>query len=98
MAEFILSERSKKDLRDIVDYTRQTWSEDQAVVYYNKLLDACEYLAQRNGTVGRTYDEIRSGLYGYHIARHIVFYRILASNTIRIVRILHDQMDYPRHL
>ena len=98
MAEFILSERSKKDLRDIFEYTKRSWSEAQAVIYYNKLLDACEYLAKKNGTVGRTYDEIRSGLYGYHIVRHVVFYRILASNTIRIVRILYDQMDYPQHL
>ena len=35
MAEYVLSERSKKDLRDIVNYMRETLSEDQAVVYYN---------------------------------------------------------------
>lgn len=98
MAEFILSERSQKDLRDIVNYTVKAWSETQAVIYYNGLLDTCEFIAERNGTVGRPYDEIRPGLYGYHTARHIIFYRILSKDKIRIVRILHDQMDFPRHL
>ncbi|MBR3527736.1 MAG: type II toxin-antitoxin system RelE/ParE family toxin [Bacteroidales bacterium] len=98
MAEFILSERSKKDLRDITNYTVQTWSETQAVTYYNVLLDACEFIAERVGTVGRSYEEIRSGLYGYHTGRHIIFYRILSKDKIRIVRILHDQMDFPQHL
>ena len=98
MREFILSEKAKDDLRNIADYTRKTWSEEQAVVYFNKLLDTCAFIARKNGTVGRLYDEIRPGLYGYHIARHIIFYRILSDNTIRIVRILHDQMDFPRHL
>ena len=45
MAEYVLSERSKKDLRDIDNYTRETWSEEQAVVYYNHLLDGCEFIA-----------------------------------------------------
>lgn len=98
MADFILSERAKNDLRAIADYTMKTWSEEQAVIYYNRLLDACDFIVQKEGTIGRLYDEIRPGLYGYHIARHIIFYRILSNNAIRIVRILHDQMDFPRHL
>ena len=52
MAEYVLSERSKKDLRDIVNYTRETWSEEQAVVYYNHLLDGCEFIAEKS-EIGR---------------------------------------------
>ena len=98
MAEFILSERAKKDLRDIANYTQRTWSEEQAVAYYNSLLDTCVFIAERGGTVGRHYDDIRPGLFGFHVVRHMIFYRILSGKRIRIVRILHDQMDFPRHM
>ena len=98
MTDFILSESAKKDLRNITTYTMETWSETQAIKYYNILLDACEYLASRQSPVGRSYDGIRPDLYGFHCARHIIFYRYLSSNRVRIVRILHERMDYPRHL
>ena len=98
MAEYVLSERSKKDLRDIVNYTRETWSEEQAVVYYNHLLDGCELIAEKSGQVGRSYDEVRPDLHGYHCHRHVIFFRILSKERVRIVRILHGQMDFPRHI
>ena len=98
MADFILTERSRKDLHDIVIYTAKTWSEEQAVKYYDILLDACEYIARKKGQVGLSYERVRPGLYGYHVARHIVFYRILSDGRIRVVRILHDRMDFLRHL
>lgn len=98
MAEYVLSERSKKDLRDIVNYTRETWSEEQAVVYYNHLLDGCEFIAEKSGRVGCSYDEVRPDLHGYHCHRHVIFFRILSKERVRIVRILHDQMDFPRHI
>ena len=98
MAEYVLSERSRKDLRDIVNYTRETRSEEQAVVYYNHLLDGCEFIAEKSGRVGRSYDEVRPDLHGYHCHRHVIFFRILSKERVRIVRILHDQMDFPRHI
>ena len=98
MAEYVLSERSKKDLRDIVNYTRETWSEEQAVVYYNNLLDGCEFIAEKSGQVGRSYEEVRPDLHGYHCHRHVIFFRILSKERVRIVRILHDQMDFPTYI
>lgn len=98
MAEYVLSERSKKDLRDIVNYTRETWSEEQAVVYYNNLLDGCEFIAEKSGQVGRSYEEVRPDLHGDHCHRHVIFFRILSKESVRIVRILHDQMDFPTHI
>lgn len=98
MAEFILSERSRKDLKDIGNYTKESWSEEQAVIYLNHLLDGCEFIAEKSGRVGCSYDDIRPNLHGYHCHRHVIFFRILAKDKVRIVRILHDQMDFSRHL
>ena len=47
MADFVLSERARKDLREIGDYTAE---------------------------------------------------KLISQNKIRIVRILHEKMDFPRHL
>ena len=45
MAKFVLSERAKRDLVDIWRYTLENWSEEQAIRYYNKLMEGCEHIA-----------------------------------------------------
>lgn len=45
MARFVISERARKDMVDIWRYTLENWSEEQAVRYYNKLMDGCEQIA-----------------------------------------------------
>lgn len=97
MASFIISEQAKKDLADIWNYTASEWSEEQAIRYYNGLLDSCEHIAKNPEITGRSYNEVRPNLRGANSGRHIIFYRILSNNKIRIVRILHMSMDYSRH-
>ena len=98
MAKFVLSERAKRDLVDIWRYTLDNWSEEQAIKNYNKLMDGCEFIASASDTVGRNYEEVRPGLWGMLCGRHIFFYRIISKEKVRIVRILHGKMDYPKHL
>ena len=97
MANFIISELAKKDIRDIWNYTKSEWSEEQANRYYNDLLDLCERIASNPEIIGRSYDDIRPNLRGAYCGRHIIFYRILSQRKVRIVRILHMAMDFPRH-
>lgn len=98
MAKFVLSERAKRDLVDIWLYTLENWSEEQAIRYYNKIIDGCEYIASASDMVGRSYEEVRPGLRGMICGRHIIFYRIISKDKVRIARILHGKMDYPKHL
>ncbi len=97
MADFVLSERAKKDLVDIANYTEKKWSEEQAERYIRMLLSACGELADKP-LVGRSYDPIYPGLRGSACDKHVIFYRVLSRSKVRIVRVLHEKMDFPRHL
>ena len=98
MSEYIISKKALEDLRDIWIYTLDTWSEKQADNYYQKLIDAFEYIASKPSSVGRSYKEVRSDYRGFPCGKHIVFYRVLKNGKIKIVRILHERMDVQRHL
>ena len=97
MAEFVLSERAKKDLIGIANYSEDKWSDEQAERYVRMLLTECGELANKP-LVGRSYDPIRPGLRGTSCGRHVIFYRVLSSDKVRIIRILHEKMDFLRHL
>ncbi len=97
MADFVLSERARRDLVNIGDYTAEKWSEQQAERYIRMLLAECKELPE-HPMAGRSYDRWRTGLKGYPCGKHIIFYRVLSRSRVRIVRILHERMDFPTHL
>jgi toxin ParE1/3/4 len=49
-------------------------------------------------------DDLSSGVRSLHIARaghkgrHVVIFRILDEETIEILRLLHDSMDFSKHI
>ena len=98
MVDYILSKKALADLRSIWLYTVETWSEEQADIYYQNLVQAFETIAKSPESAGHSYEEVRSGYRGCHTGRHIIFYRVLKNGKVRIVRILHERMDYGRHL
>ena len=98
MSKYVLSEKAKDDLRRIWHYTVDTWSIEQAKCYYNEILDTCDAIADGRVFSGSSYEGIRPGLHGYRSNHHVVFYRILSKGKIRVVRILHDKMDFLRHI
>ncbi|MBO4416619.1 MAG: type II toxin-antitoxin system RelE/ParE family toxin [Bacteroidales bacterium] len=48
--------------------------------------------------MGRSYSHIQENYWTYHWGSHIIFYRIEKDNTVSVVRILHERMDFDRHL
>ena len=97
MVGYIFSERAKQDIVEIGNYTESIWSEKQAEIYLRALFQECENLS-KNPLIGRSYDEYRKGLRGFPCGKHIIFYRILSKNRIRIVRVLHERMDVSRRI
>ena len=98
MAKIKLSKKAIADLDGIWDYTAQTWSEDQAVVYYRQLYTAIQGLNHLPVFLERSYDVIKPELFGFKVGHHIIFYKKGKNGPISVDRILHEKMDYQRHL
>jgi len=92
MPDYKLTPKAVEDLTGIWNYTVEKWSEKQADKYYRLLIDNFDELS-RNPGLGKSYSDIIENILGFRVGRHIIFYRIIQSNKIEILRILHEKMD-----
>ena len=88
--------RAERDLREIWRYTNATWSARQADTYLRKLDRAMRRAARTPGH-GQAVPELGPGLHKLAVERHRIFYRV-GSDVVVIIRVLHDQMDFVRHV
>jgi toxin ParE1/3/4 len=87
------SAKAKKDLIGIIAYTIEVWGDNQALVY-RAIIDKSVAMIVQNPEIGRKdlppYFYVKSG-------EHYIFYK-LKNNKISVSRILHNKMDFTRHL
>ena len=98
MQKYTLSKQAEKDLSEIWHYTVVHWSREQADKYVNGLLDACSIIAKAPDKLGFSYDSVREGYRKYPYRKHIIFYKIHIDGSTFISRVLHEKMDYKRHI
>ena len=91
-----LSPRAQEDLDDIWDYTAKRWGVDQAEFYTRQIGRHVEAVAAQP-MMGRACSDVRAGYYKYPSGSHVLFYR-LVGDDVDIVRILHERMDFERHM
>ena len=96
--KYKLSKRAEKDLSGIWRYTVDTWSREQADKYVTGLLGAMEEISKAPASMGRTYEHVRTGYRKYLWGKHVIFYTILDDGCAFISRVLHEKMDFDRHL
>jgi toxin ParE1/3/4 len=96
MSGYILSPRAQADIDEIWDYTADRWDIDQADHYVGEIRRAVETVAD-DPRKGRPCDHLRVGYRKYPIGAHVLFFR-LVTDGIEVVRILHQRMDFERHL
>jgi toxin ParE1/3/4 len=94
--KYTLSPRARGDLEEIWEYTVGRWGRTQAETYMRTIQEAIESVAIAPRR-GRNCDEIRPGYFKFAVGSHIVFYR-LTKSAVDVVRILHQRMDFIRHL
>ena len=96
MKKIIVSLKAKDDLKEIGVYTDKKWGRKQRIKYLTQLNDRLSYLLE-NPSFGRKRVDLPDSPLSYHEARHIIFYRVTKSG-IEIIRVLHESMDFPKHL
>lgn len=97
MGTYSISYKARSDLKEIGRYTQKKWGTNQRNKYLGALFKSFDRLAA-DELVTIDCTQIRVGYRNYHIGRHIVFYRVTASGTFEIIRILHEAMDIESHL
>ena len=100
-----LGAAAEVDFANILRWTAENFGARQSRIYRDTLVQAMGELAEGPKIAGsRPRDEIMAGLRTRHVARHgrrrshFLMFRAAPGNTIEIVRILHDRMDFRRHV
>ena len=96
MRGYVLSPRAQADIEEIWQYTTERWGHDQAERYIHALKQAIETIA-REPSRGRASEHIRPGYRRYSVGSHVLFFRMV-DGEIDLVRVLHQRMDFDRHL
>jgi toxin ParE1/3/4 len=96
MNRYVLSPLAQADIDDIWTYTAENWDDRQAERYIRELQRAIETVAV-DPRKGQVCDDIRPGYRRFRVGSHVLFFRLVDGVT-DIVRILHQRMDFERHL
>jgi toxin ParE1/3/4 len=92
----VLTEIARADLARIRRYSTRTWGRDQTSKYMDALRDTMKGLV-RGTVVTRARDDLRPAIQMAASGRHSIFFEA-DDRRVLVVRVLHDSMDYPRHL
>lgn len=94
--KLILSPSAIRDLREISDYTFQTWGAEQEERYLKSLWSKLSEI-QSSPEPGRIRKDLASGCRSVRYEKHVIFFSI-KGQTLQVIRILHGAMDFNRHL
>jgi toxin ParE1/3/4 len=96
MLKLVISPRARRDLKGIWKYTLKEWGEAQADKYLENLDQEINRLLEFPDK-GVPYEHIRNGYRALYVEHHLVFYR-RKTQTLEIIRVLHEAMEIKSHL
>jgi toxin ParE1/3/4 len=85
-----------RDLLDIWAYTAKRWSEQQADTYLDRIYDVLDDVAAGR-LQGLSADEVRPGYRLCRAGSHVAYF-VEGSDTVTVIRVLHQSMDPDRQL
>ncbi len=94
--QLVIAPAAKIDLKDIYQYGLRQWGQTQSDNYLKNIKDRFWSLTEQP-LMGSERTELLPGARSLPIESHTVFYRV-TSDTVEIIRILHDRQDPQRHL
>lgn len=93
---FKLTPAALTDLKQIARYTQSTWGKQKRTIYLTAMNNRFEWLSEYPNA-GMRRDELGDGFLSYPEGKHVIFYRKKAQ-WIEILAILHQSMDFRKHL
>jgi len=88
--------RANADLEGITDYTARTWGAQQAKNYIREIRTQIAAIANGDA-VYQPLQVALAGMFKCRVNRHLIVFE-QTNDQVRIVRILHEAMDVPRHM
>ena len=98
MRKLHLSPAAAEDIENILQYTLDTWGENQFEIYlatFQQTFDVI--LADPESPFSKERNELFQACRSIPSGQHIIFFRVRKGN-IEIIRILHKRMDFSKHL
>jgi len=96
MLKIKITDSAKLDLVEIGQYTEYRWGEIQRDKYLGDI-DSCLYSLVGEPELGRDRSDLRSECYSYSAGKHVIFYTY-DSEALYVLAVLHERMDFKRHL
>jgi toxin ParE1/3/4 len=96
MGKYVLSPQARKSLKNIKYFSFKEFGEVQTKLYLEQLRQGMQSAAD-SPLNGLARDDIKTGYYSKPLNSHIIFYRI-TSVHLEVIDVLHQRMDYIRHL
>jgi len=97
MPTFRLTEQAEIDLDRLTAQSIDTWGPAQTAIYISAIDFAFSDLAE-NPSLGRRRFDLGKDVLAHYCGRHVIFFYRLETGDIQVLRILHDRMDFERHL
>ncbi len=104
MTSLEVTRKAEEDVADVLSYTRARWGEGKYWEYAD-LIEEAYLTITVDPARGEPRSNIANGVLCHHIrrpgrnARHVVFYAYdPAKDRVTVLRVLHDSMDFVRHL
>ncbi len=96
MSQVVLSPKARSDLSGIWDYTLEEWGIEQAEKYVRELwIEMQEQVCDHSTSTDVS--DVRSGYRKKKSGSHVIFFKLI-DKGIDVIRILHQRMDFNRHL
>lgn len=96
MATFKVSAKAEADLYDIGLYTQHKFGVKQRNWYLDEIMDKFQVLANQP-ELGQDRSTLKTGYHSSLSGSHVIFFKN-HSYGIRIIRVLHQSMDLPKHM
>jgi toxin ParE1/3/4 len=89
-----LSRQAEADIESILQYTYETYGEQQRQIYSEALHEAFETITDNPG-LGHRRSDLSERHRAFNVEQHVVVYTV-SGRTVNVARILHGRMDFTR--